>query len=85
MAIRLVYFGGVQEALGCTAEDIELPPGVASLRALRDHLGGRGEPWRTLIERRSIRFAVNRSLAGTLDAPVHDGDEVAVFPPVTGG
>ena len=51
---------------------------------LRDLLAARGEPWAALVITKNLRAAVNQQMVG-LDAPVREGDEVAFFPPVTGG
>jgi molybdopterin synthase sulfur carrier subunit len=75
----------LREQLGTGAEQLELPPGVATVAALRAHLMLRGGVWlAALAEKRALRVAVNQDMAqpGT---PVKAGDEVAFFPPVTGG
>jgi molybdopterin synthase sulfur carrier subunit len=51
---------------------------------LRDLLAARGEPWSALATTRNLRVAVNQQMVG-FDAAVKAGDEVAFFPPVTGG
>lgn len=83
--VRLLFFAGVREDLGVSAESIVLPPEVTTIGALRTLLCARGGPWSRLAGARSVRFAVNRAMVSTADAPVRDGDEVAIFPPVTGG
>jgi len=52
--------------------------------AVRAHLAARGGDWEKLLTTKNLRFAVNQDMARA-DTPVHDGDEVAFFPPVTGG
>jgi len=84
MNLKLVYFAGLREAVGQSAESLTLPGDVSTVGALRDHLAARGDPWTALSTTRNLRFAVNQQLVG-LDAPVKAGDEVAFFPPVTGG
>lgn len=83
--VRLLFFAGVREALGRSTETVDLPAGVDDIGTLRSHLGARGVPWSLLASEQGWRFAVNRDMADSADAPVNDGDEVAVFPPVTGG
>lgn len=85
MRVRLLYFGGVQEKVGRSAETLELAPGVATIAALREQLALRGGPWSAFEADRRLRFAVNRAVVSGQEAQVSDGDEVAVFPPVTGG
>jgi molybdopterin synthase sulfur carrier subunit len=84
MSVKILYFASLREALGCAEETLQLPPGVATVAALRNHLAARGEAWAALETHRNLRFAVNHKVAGS-DAPVVEGDEVAFFPPVTGG
>ena len=84
MGIRVLYFAGLREALGCAEERLELPAGVATLAALRAHLAGRGEPGSRLATMKNLRAAVNQAMAAPEQA-LGDGDEVAFFPPVTGG
>jgi molybdopterin synthase sulfur carrier subunit len=84
MTTRILFFAGLREALGTGSEALALPAGVATVGALRDHLVARGEPWGALATTKNLRAAVNQQMVG-LDAPVRAGDEVAFFPPVTGG
>lgn len=83
MRIRVRYFASLREALG-SAEAVEVAAG-ATLGALRDQLVARGgEHGRMLARGRAVRCALNQVMAD--DAVVlHDGAEVAFFPPVTGG
>ena len=83
--IRILYFAGLREQLGKDAEEIELPPGVGTLADLRAHLVGRGGVWQSaLAEGRLVRMAVNQDMAPGA-AMIKAGDEIAFFPPVTGG
>ncbi len=84
MSIHLLYFAGLREALGVATEELELPAGVATVAALRELLAARGAPWTALITAKNLRAAVNQEMAGP-DALLQAGDEVAFFPPVTGG
>jgi len=83
--IELLYFSWVRERIGKDGERVELPPGVATVATLLDWLEARGEAYGAALgERGRLRIAVNQAFA-PLDAPVRAGDEVAIFPPVTGG
>lgn len=82
--IEVRYFASLREALGRGGETLEAegPGDVASLLA---RLRGRGGVWREALgENQPVLVAVNQALA-TPDTPIADGDEVAFFPPVTGG
>lgn len=82
MSVKILYFAGLKEALGMAGESVELPAGVATVGALRDWLVAQGRE--KLASAKNLRCAVNQDMAG-LDAPVREGDEIAFFPPVTGG
>lgn len=85
MMVKILYFASLRETLGTGAEEIALPAGVNTLAALRAHLAGRGGNWSAaLAEERKVRMAVNQDIAPG-SAAVKAGDEVAFFPPVTGG
>ena len=85
MKIRLLYFARLREALATGQETPELPPTVTTLAALLEWLRQRGGAWaEELAEGRAYRLAINQDLAGH-DATLHENDEVAIFPPVTGG
>lgn len=85
MSIRLLFFAGLREALGVAREDLVLPADVRSLGALRALLASRGGAWaQQMAPGRNLRAAVNQDMAGP-EVALKDGDEVAFFPPVTGG
>ncbi|MCL2829932.1 MAG: molybdopterin converting factor subunit 1 [Betaproteobacteria bacterium] len=81
--IRILYFAYLREKIGFPEERFELSD-IADLAGLLRALTARGEPWAQLAQVRNLRCAVNQEMAfpGT---PLKDGDEVAFFPPVTGG
>lgn len=81
MALKILYFAGLREAIGSGGESVELPSGAATLADLRAALGQRHP---ALLAAKNLRAAVNQKMVG-MEAPVADGDEVAFFPPVTGG
>jgi molybdopterin synthase sulfur carrier subunit len=83
--IDVVYLARLREAFGTAGEHLEPAPGLRTVRALREWLAARGGVWaRELAPERAIRIAVNHDLAGP-ETPIRAGDEVALFPPVTGG
>jgi sulfur-carrier protein len=83
--VRLMFFAGLREQLGSAGEEIELPAGVTTLAGLRAHLRTRGGNYeRAFSDKALVRMALNQEMAQPT-APVKAGDEVAFFPPVTGG
>lgn len=81
--IHLLYFAALAEALRCSEERIALPPTVTSVATLRKWLIDRGTPWDALASEQ-VRCAVNQNIV-KMKHPLQAGDEVAFFPPVTGG
>ena len=81
--VRILFFAHLREMLG-SGESLPYSQDIATVAALRGQLAKRGGDWETLDTTRNLRAAVNQTMAG-FDAPVKDGDEVAFFPPVTGG
>ena len=82
MSVKVLYFASLKEALGMGSEMVELPAGVNTLGGLRDWLVSAGRE--KLATAKNLRCAVNQHMVGP-DAAVADGDEIAFFPPVTGG
>jgi len=83
--IQLRYFASLREQLGADAERIALPEDVRDLAALSVHLQARGGVWaQAFAADRTLMMACNQEVANA-SSPLSDGDEVAFFPPVTGG
>ena len=83
--VRLVYLARLRDALGTGTESVDLPEEVGTVAALLEWLSNRGGAWKDeLAPGRAVRIAVNHDMAG-LETPIRPGDEVALFPPVTGG
>lgn len=79
------YFSWIREGVGKSEEVIDLPTYVATVSDLLDHLCSQSEEYaRVLKERVFVRVALNQTHVDH-DHPVTNTDEVAVFPPVTGG
>jgi molybdopterin synthase sulfur carrier subunit len=82
--LNVLYFASLREAVGSASEQIAspLPATVDKLIAL---LRARGGKWaEALGEGKRWRVAVNQQMA-QMNTPLNTGDEVAIFPPVTGG
>lgn len=83
MKIDLRYFASIREALGQTGESVETS--AVTLGALRDELIARGGAYAQALARgRAVRMALDQVMADE-SAALHEGAEVAFFPPVTGG
>jgi sulfur-carrier protein len=83
--VELVYLARLRDAFGTARESVELPNDISSVAGLLEWLRARGGAWaRELAPGRAVRVAVNHDVARD-DAPLKAGDEIALFPPVTGG
>ncbi|NKB22411.1 MAG: molybdopterin converting factor subunit 1 [Alphaproteobacteria bacterium] len=83
--MQLLYFGWVRTRIGIGRETLELPPDIADVKSLVEWLKQRGDGYREALEDLTvIRVAVNQEMVD-LDAEIAPGDEVALFPPMTGG
>ncbi len=83
--MQLLYFGWVRTKVGRDREAFDLPTEIHDVRGLVEHLRGRGRGYADALgDLTLVRVAVNQEIA-SLDQPIQSGDEVALFPPMTGG
>jgi molybdopterin synthase sulfur carrier subunit len=83
--MKLLYFAWLRARIGRAGEELILPLEVRDVGGLLDWLKTRGPGYAEALRDLSVvRVAVNQDYVGR-EHPVRDGDEVALFPPVTGG
>ena len=83
--VTVLYFANLRETLECASERCALPPGTATVASLVEQLRARGARWAEAFAAGGTwRVAVNQRMADGA-TPLKPGDEVAFFPPVTGG
>lgn len=83
--ITVLYFAWVREQVGRGEEEISLADTIRTVADVVARLSALSSAHKlALADTTRLRFAVNQEHVG-LDAPVADGDELAIFPPVTGG
>jgi molybdopterin synthase sulfur carrier subunit len=83
--VRLLYFAWLRAKIGTAEEELALPPQVRNVKALLEWLKSRGPNYADALKDLStVRVAVNRDYVGP-EHLIGDGDEIAIFPPVTGG
>ncbi|MGL6313223.1 molybdopterin synthase sulfur carrier subunit [Vibrio sp. WXL103] len=80
--IKVLFFAQTRELLG--HDEVEVEASFASVEDLREHLAQQGGKWSLALESGKLLSAVNQSIV-PLSTAIKDGDEVAFFPPVTGG
>jgi sulfur-carrier protein len=83
--VTLLYFASLRESLGTSREQVALSAGASTVSTLLDELRSRGTRWtEAFAPGKQWRVAVNQQMADPA-TPLKAGDEVAFFPPVTGG
>ncbi len=83
--VTLLYFSWVRDKIGRAEERTPLPDGITTISQLLDHLGKLDQTYATAFaEQDKIRAALNEETV-SFDTTLQDGDELALFPPMTGG
>lgn len=80
--LNILFFAQIREVLNCDSMQLATVP--ANLKTLRQELSQKSELWAETLGSQSALAAVNQTISDD-DAALKDGDEVAFFPPVTGG
>jgi len=85
MALEMLYFAWVREKIGLAGERVDPPASVGTVGALIDWLATRGGGYaEAFVDRARLRAAIDQRFV-SLDSPLDDAREIALFPPVTGG
>jgi sulfur-carrier protein len=85
MSVRILYFARLREDMGIAQEMFDLPAAARDVKGLRAQLVARGGASAAALgSGKAVRVSVNQDIARD-DTPVKAGDEIAFFPPVTGG
>ena len=83
--ITILYFASLREQLDKASEQLECPIGVRNIGELRAHLCARGAHWSQALNANAlVMVSINQAMADA-SASIREGDEIAFFPPVTGG
>ncbi|TNG94774.1 molybdopterin synthase sulfur carrier subunit [Pasteurellaceae bacterium USgator11] len=80
--IKVLFFAQVRELID--TDELQLEAEFATAEALRQYLAAKGDKWALALQSDKLLVAINQTLM-PLDSPLQDGDEIAFFPPVTGG
>ncbi|WP_299976510.1 molybdopterin converting factor subunit 1 [uncultured Pseudoteredinibacter sp.] len=81
--ITLLYFARYREVLGLDSEQLVFAK-PCTVQDVIEQLKQRGEPWSSTLSDSKLMLAVNQTIASA-EQELNDGDELAFFPPVTGG
>ena len=82
--INVLFFAQVRELLGLSTLAVEASESTVTAEGLRAQLAAKDDKWAKVLAADKLLVAVNQTIS-SWDTPVVDGDEVAFFPPVTGG
>jgi sulfur-carrier protein len=82
--MKVLFFGSLREQLGTGELNRALPDGIDTIGQLLANLQTRGNEWKLALGTGNVLFAVNQDMVDA-DTTISDSDEVALFPPVTGG
>lgn len=82
--ITIIFFAQTREIIGQSSLTLEFSSSLSDLENLRLELVSRGNSWDLALQRDKLLVAVNQEMS-SWDTAVNDGDEIAFFPPVTGG
>ena len=79
------YFSWIKEHIGKPEEQIELPGHINDVNDLINYLNEIDEKYSLIFEKKElIKIAVNKTYS-SFDTNISNNDEIAFFPPVTGG
>ena len=79
------YFSWIKEHVGKSEEQIELPDYINNVDELINHLNELDKKYSLILEKKKlIKIAVNKTYS-SFDTNISNNDEIAFFPPVTGG
>ncbi len=82
--MKILFFASLREQLETGELELPYTPDIATAHDVLQQLQERGDAWQEALQSRQIRVAINQELANLHDPVTHD-DELAFFPPVTGG
>jgi len=82
--MKVLFFGSLREQLGTSELETALPDDVDTVGQLLENLQAQGNEWKLALGTGNVLFAVNQDMVDE-DMAISDSDEVALFPPVTGG
>jgi len=83
--LHIVFFARVKEQLGCGSVELEWSQSLSSLESVKKQLYIRDNGlWGDILSEDNIICAINHTVVNG-NAPLSDNDEIAFFPPVTGG
>lgn len=83
-ALKILFFARLRDDLGTSEESLPLPDGVTTVDDLRRYFAQRGDAWQAAMDMQGLFIAVGQKVVDW-DTTLNGTEEVAFFPPVTGG
>lgn len=81
--LKVLFFAQLKETLDCGELELEIAD-MTTVNDVISHLSNKNETWAKALSAKRLMMAVNQDLV-TSHSEIKDGDELAIFPPVTGG
>ncbi|KZX85452.1 molybdopterin synthase sulfur carrier subunit [Oleiphilus sp. HI0009] len=81
--MKVLFFASLKEQLNCGELEVNEPT-ISTVQELKEQLANRGEPWASALNSTKLLVAVNQEVTD-FSAPISNDDDIAFFPPVTGG
>jgi len=81
--VKVLYFASLADKLGCAQEQFDINTDISDIELLKNALSKRGRPWEHL-QSPDLLIAINQTIVQG-NPPISADDEIAFFPPVTGG
>lgn len=81
--MKVLFFASLKEQLNCGELEVN-DPTISTVQELKEQLANRGEPWASALNSAKLLVAVNQEVTD-FSAPISNDDDIAFFPPVTGG
>ncbi|MCH2158275.1 MAG: molybdopterin converting factor subunit 1 [Oleiphilaceae bacterium] len=81
--MKVLFFASLKEQLNCGELEVN-DPTISTVQELKEQLANRGEPWASALNSTKLLVAVNQEVTD-FSAPISNDDDIAFFPPVTGG
>ncbi|MGH1486303.1 MAG: molybdopterin converting factor subunit 1 [Cellvibrionaceae bacterium] len=82
--LQIHYFASLREQLNCDNEQLAWQENFSTIDDIKEHLSNNNTTWKNILAKQTVLVAINQQIAEASSA-IKDGDEIAFFPPVTGG